>query len=253
MSEAAFFNALVIGWFLIALLTFASLFFITAPYGRHARKGWGPRISSRAGWIVMETPAVLTITLFYLLGDRVGEPVPSIFLGLWLLHYVHRAWIYPFRRRGGVETMPLSIALMGVFFNGVNGYLQGRYLFTLSEPYALAWIGDPRFLIGTVVFLVGFAMNLHSDQILLNLRRPGETGYKIPRGGMYRFVTSPNYFGEIVEWFGWALLTWSISGVAFLAWTFANLAPRARAHHEWYRKTFPDYPKERKSLIPGIF
>ena len=58
---------------------------------------------------------------------------------------------------------------------------------------------------------------------------------------------------EIVEWLGWALLTWSPAGLAFAAWTMANLVPRARAHHRWYRERFPDYPARRKALVPGLF
>jgi len=33
-------------------------------------------------------------------------------------------------------------------------------------------------------------------------------------------------------------------------WTIANLAPRALANHKWYKETFPEYPSQRKALIP---
>jgi steroid 5-alpha reductase family enzyme len=96
-------------------------------------------------------------------------------------------------------------------------------------------------------------INVHSDHILRNLRKPGGIGYKIPRGGLFRWITSPNYFGEIMEWCGWAIATWSLAGIAFAAFTFANLAPRAWSHHKWYNKTFSNYPKNRKAIIPFIF
>jgi protein-S-isoprenylcysteine O-methyltransferase Ste14 len=66
-------------------------------------------------------------------------------------------------------------------------------------------------------------------------------------------VSSPNYLGEITIWLGWALATWSLPGLAFAFWTVANLLPRARANHTWYRQTFPDYPAERKALIPKVW
>ena len=103
------------------------------------------------------------------------------------------------------------------------------------------------------MFLLGFAINLQSDSILRSLRKPGETDYKVPHGGLYRFVSCPNYLGEIVEWSGWALMTWSLPGLAFALYTFANLAPRALKHHRWYQEKFADYPKERKALIPGLW
>jgi hypothetical protein len=52
---------------------------------------------------------------------------------------------------------------------------------------------------------------------------------------------------------GWAVATWSLSGLAFATWTAANLAPRARANHRWYLETMPDYPPERKALLPGVW
>ena len=96
-------------------------------------------------------------------------------------------------------------------------------------------------------------MNRWADLNLRGLRRPGETGYNIPYGGLFVWVSCPNYLGEIIEWFGWALATWSLSGLAFAAWTLANLAPRARSHHAWYHANFPEYPAERKALFPLIW
>jgi len=43
------------------------------------------------------------------------------------------------------------------------------------------------------------------------------------------------------------------AGLAFAVWTIANLAPRARSNHKWYRETFPDYPENRKALLPGVW
>jgi len=104
------------------------------------------------------------------------------------------------------------------------------------------------------VFLAGWVINLHSDSIIRNLRQAGDSGHYIPRGGMFRYVTSANYLGELVEWLGWALLTWSWAGAVFALWTFANLAPRAATHHRWYREKFgEDYPAQRKRLLPFIY
>jgi len=74
-----------------------------------------------------------------------------------------------------------------------------------------------------------------------------------PHRGLFRYVSSPNYLGEIVEWIGWGVATWSLPGAAFALWTIANLTPRALANHKWYKKTFPQYPSKRKALVPFIF
>jgi hypothetical protein len=111
---------------------------------------------------------------------------------------------------------------------------------------------DPRFIVGALLFWFGYVLNQHSDRVLINLRGDGQTGYKIPYGGGYRFVSCPNYLGEMVEWGGWALACWNPGALAFFVWTVANLAPRAIKTHRWYRESFPDYPPRRKALLPFI-
>jgi protein-S-isoprenylcysteine O-methyltransferase Ste14 len=235
----------------LAPIILISLLFTTAPYGRFGRKGWGPEIDATAGWVAMELPAVLVVGGCFLSSSR-WDAASVLFVALWELHYVQRALVFPFLRRGGAKTMPFAVAAMAVAFNGMNGYLNGRGIFALAPPRGAAWLADPRLLVGVALFLGGMAINWQSDRILRGLRAPGDTGYHVPRGGLYRFISCPNYFGEIVEWTGWAIATWSPAGAAFALWTFANLAPRALASHRWYRAQFADYPRERKALIPFV-
>ena len=72
---------------------------------------------------------------------------------------------------------------------------------------------------------------------------------------MFRYVTSANYFGEIVEWTGFAILTWSLSGAVFAVWTFANLVPRANTIYNKYSGMFGDEMRKLhlKRVIPFIY
>ena len=238
--------------FALAAVTLVSLLRIKAPYGRHyPGTGWGPEIPNRTGWILMELPATLVFASVYALGDAAAETVPLILLGMWQCHYLNRNLIYPLRIRSGGRKMPVLVVASGFVFNLVNAYVNARVISHLGE-YGVAWLGDPRFLTGLAVFLGGFALNVRSDNILLRLRRPGTSGYSIPRGGAFRYVSCPNYLGELIEWAGWALATWSLAGLAFFAYAVANLLPRALSHHRWYRERFEDYPAGRRALIPGI-
>ncbi|NVM44306.1 MAG: DUF1295 domain-containing protein [Candidatus Lokiarchaeota archaeon] len=231
---------------------FILLFFISAPYGQHIRKGWGPNINNKLGWFLMEIPTVVIFLILYFIGGRTTSIISIFFLIIWMVHYGQRTFIFPFLIRGK-EPMPLTIISFGFIFNGINTYLQARWIYTLSALYPNEWIFSPFFIIGASIFIIGIIINLHSDNIIRRLRKPGETEYKIPYGGMFRWVSSPSYFGEITEWVGWAILTWSFPGLVFVAWTFANLAPRALSHHKWYLETFPDYPKNRRALIPLVY
>ena len=253
VTEKAFFNDILIGWFILAAVVFLALIFVAAPYGRHIRSGWGPAINNRAGWVIMEAAAPIVFAICFILGGNTNTVTTLVFLGLWQLHYIHRAFIYPFGLRSRSKGMPLIIVGFGLLFNTVNGYLNGRYIFTFSGGYTNEWLGDPRFLVGVLLFITGFAINRSADGILKNLRKPGESGYGIPHGGLYRWVSCPNYLGEVIIWVGWAVATWSLPGLAFATWTAANLIPRARLHHAWYREHFPDYPPERRAFLPGIW
>jgi hypothetical protein len=244
-------------WGLVAIaaagaLTFVVLLFVPAPYGRHARPGWGPGVPARLAWVLMELPAPLVFALVFFRGEHAGRLVPLLLLGLWQLHYLQRTFVFPLLMRAGAKRTPLVTAGLAFVFNCANGALNAYAISHGALRHDAAWLGDPRFAIGVALFLAGYAINLHADAVLRRLRRPGETGYRIPRGGLYRFVSCPNYLGEILEWCGFALAAWTWAAAVFAGFTIANLLPRALAHHRWYRETFPDYPPERKALVPGL-
>ncbi len=253
MKESTFF-LIVYAWIIVAVLIFPLVMMIVAPYGRHTTRKWGALIDNRTGWILMELPALLVFAGFFLGGSGERPGVTWIFFSLWVLHYIHRTLIFPFRLRTRGKKMPLAIVFMAIGFNFVNGFINGYYLGNLAthEMYPLAYLADFRFLGGFALFFIGMAINWHSDTVLIRLRKPGESGYMIPRGGLFRLVSCPNHFGEIVEWSGYALMTWCSPAVAFTLWTVANLLPRALHHHKWYRQAFPEYPAGRKALIPWL-
>ena len=253
MSERDIFPVLLAGWFVLAAGTFVGLFFFTAPYGRYSRRNWGPKVGDALGWVLMEASAPAVFAACFALGRFSFAGCLPVIFAIWEAHYIHRSFIYPFMLRGREKRMPLVVALAGFFFNGVNAYMNGRFLFNFSGGFPMVWLASPPFIAGFALFVAGFVVNRWADLKLRSLRAPGESDYKIPHGGLYRYVSCPNYLGEIMEWVGWAVLTWSLAGASFAVWTAANLVPRARANHAWYRRTFPDYPAGRKALVPFVW
>lgn len=250
MTDSLFY-LLVYVWIVTGLVAFPFVLKIIAPYGRHTTRGWGPLLPNRLGWIIMESPALLVFAGFYLFGSVPHNSVTWLFFSLYLFHYVNRTVIFPLRLRTPGKMMPVSIVLMALCFNFVNGFINGYYLGWLAD-YPLSWFTDPRFICGIILFISGLLINWQADNILIHLRKPGETGYVIPKGGFFNYVSCPNHFGEIVEWSGFALMTWSSPALAFALWTLVNLMPRALHHHKWYREHFADYPEKRKALFPFI-
>jgi hypothetical protein len=197
----------------------------------------------------MELPSFAIILFFYINSNQ--SAFAKMLSVLWLMHYLNRTFIFPLRIRTRGKEMPLIIVLSAIGFNIVNAWLNGYFLANLetyNDHSFLEW----NFFMGAALFSVGFAINQISDHRLINLRKPGETGYKIPKGFLFEFISCPNHFGELVQWFGFALMAWNFPAVCFFVWTAANLIPRSRKHHKWYEENFTDYPENRKAILPGI-
>jgi hypothetical protein len=246
----SYFRIAVLAWIGLALVLFPIQLFVTAPYGRHVHSGWGPRISNRLGWFVMEFVSLAVFDALFLTGPA-GKTAPAwIFFALWTAHYTNRSLIYPWRTRTRGKSMPLVIVASAIAFNVVNAGLNGYFLGTLAD-YPVSWLGDPRFVAGLLLFVSGAVTNLWADDRLISLRS-ATAEYSVPKGQLFERISCPNLFGEIVEWCGFALMCWSLPALSFAVWTAANLIPRALSHHRWYREKFADYPEARKAVIPFL-
>lgn len=240
----------------IAIVVFVSLYFVKAGYGKFISDKWGWMINNKLGWVLMEAPVCLLMIVFWWVSDRTWEIVPLVIFIIFESHYVQRAFIFPCLIRGK-SKMPISVMLMGIVFNIANAIMQGYWIFFLSpaDKYTASWLTTPQFIIGTILFYTGWYVNLDSDRRIRNLRQPGDTKHYLPHGGMFNYVTSANYFGELEEWLGFAILTWSFSGLVFFIWTFANLVPRADAIYQLYQKEFGAEMegKRLKRVFPFIY
>jgi len=237
-------------WLILAFPIFLLLLKIRAPFGRHTSLKWGAVIENKWGWFVMELPALLVCSgLYFILVDSMG--LEGWFVIMWIIHYFYRSCIFPFRLRTKGKSMPWAVVLMGVGFNSVNGFFCGYY-FSMLADYPAEYIWQWNFVFGLLLFVGGMLVNWRADNMLINLRKKSGQGYRIPQGFLFRWVSSPNLLGEIVEWSGFALMVWALPTTAFAIWTSANLIPRALAHHQWYLREFPSYPPERKAIIPFI-
>ena len=252
MTAYLIYNAILLPWLGVAVFIFILLFFVTAPYGRFSESNWGPMISSTVGWIIQEAVSPIVFGYFFIIGTSIKTPVMWIFFIIWIGHYFNRSFIYPFRQHKAKNRMPITIMLSAVFFNIINGFTNGYYLGSIVSNEYNNYFFESNFILGMFIFIIGLVINLKSDNILINLKKENQ-GYQIPQGFLYRYISCPNYFGEILEWLGFAIMTWCLPGSIFAIWTMANLIPRAVAHHAWYKSKFKDYPVDRKAIIPFIF
>lgn len=243
-----------------AVAVFIALNFVEAGYGMLLDPKWGKAINNKTAWFCMEFPIFMAMIIIWLCSPHRFDITPLVFLIIFEIHYFERVFIFPFLIKGK-NKMPLTIMLMGLCFNILNAMMQGYWIFfeayrTNPDPYPVSWLWSPQFIIGLTLFITGFCINIHSDHIIRNLRKSDEDrNHYLPKGGVFDYVTSANYFGEIIEWLGFAILTWSLSGFVFFLWTFANLVPRARSIYKKYQLEFGEEMKGKnlKRVFPFIY
>ena len=237
-------------WIFIALISFVALLKINAPYGKFFNKNFGFSLPYKTGWFIQEIISPLSLFIFYFLSTKnIENKIVWFFLIIWILHYIYRSIIFPLRMGKNSSRIPILIIMSAVIFNIVNGFTNGYYLGVTKYPaqYYLEY----NFIIGLVLVVVGFYINFKADNTLISLKSKNK-GYLIPKGNMYNYISCPNYFGEMIEWLGFSIMTLSFPAFIFFIWTVANLFPRALATHKWYQKEFKEYPKKRKAIIPFI-
>ena len=229
-----YFQYLIYGMTALAVVVFISLYFVTAGYGQFRTRQWGWSINNKVAWTLMEAPVFVTmLAIWWTSGHSLHVPELLLFL-LFELHYFQRSFVFPWLMTGK-SRMPVAIMLMGITFNVINGVMQGGGLFWYPNPdfaegsaYLLRW----NAIVGIALFIIGLAVNWHSDHVIRHLRQPGDTRHYLPQRGMYRYVTSANYLGELTEWVGFALA----------------------AIHKKYRTEFGDSAVgNRKRIIPFIY
>ena len=221
---------------------------LTPPFERSVALSYPSLLSylipGKLTWCTMElvSPVCFIIAL-YTHSHSLTQPQLITSL-LFITHYVNRSIIYPLFNPSQ-SASHLLVLLSATAFNTANGSLQGWYAARVEKIDC----------IGVSVMVLGFSGNVYHDVLLFNTKRRAKGGYAIPSGGLFDYVSFPNYFCEWIEWLGYALATksWLHSPpFTFLLALIAVMLPRAYNGQRWYRARFNDYPASRKIVIPYI-
>lgn len=288
----------------IIVIPLSMLFFshVPTPYGRFFKEDiWGPTLDEKHAWAIMEaTGLIMFLIFYYLYGCNKLSYTPLLFLGLWCFHYINRAIIYPYAiMKQKHKKFPLILVILGFFYLSMFSYLNSKNV-SCNPKYTDEWYKSPTFIIGVIIFFIGFIINVWADIKIRLLKKKSDSKkdddkkeiideetenfenketnfyeegkfnfnkmfdsdvyfsdickkqYYLPEGGLYDLVSSPNYLGEILEWSGWAIATWSLPGLLFALGAVGCIGVRSIHTHKWYKDCFKDYPKNRKALIPFI-
>lgn len=91
--------------------------------------------------------------------------------------------------------------------------LQGLFMVLISFSAAVAVFGPSRVgffgVIGTFLWILGFVFESLGDwQLRKFIKNPHNKG-KIMKDGLWKYTRHPNYFGEVAQWWGIFLITFS--------------------------------------------
>ena len=241
------------GWYGLGILAVSILASqkIKASYGRHfTPSSFLPTVNGKAGWMIMEMISPATMVLVFNTFKSQGPVLSTgrILFLFWLAHYFNRSF-YAVIRSPSVKQSRLDIVVFSAVFNAINAGWIG---YDLADLNTQAFELSIKTLAGLALFVSGMVTNIQMDYQLQDARQKAGGQYILPDWGLYKYILSPNYASEIVEWTGFALLQGRESAWAFVFWTICNLAPRARSHLLWYKEKFGEKVADRTSIIPYV-
>ncbi|XP_045116643.1 3-oxo-5-alpha-steroid 4-dehydrogenase 1-like [Portunus trituberculatus] len=178
-----------------------------------------------------------------------GSVVNQLCLGMFIMHFFQRCFISPLLMASQKPTrfLPFLLAFLTQIYNGI---LHGVYFVNYYRYNDEEWFYKPNFYIGFVLFLYGMKINIGADSILRKSEMQSQL--QLPKGGWFEKISCPDYFGEIVEMWGYALASLAPPALVLASTTTLLLAHRARQSHQWYLKKYEDYPRTRKAVFPFL-
>lgn len=201
-------------------------------------------IPTRLGmFIIYSTPliALVVSALSYLLHPTL---IQACVFGALFIHFSKRfletQLLHIFSGPVGIFTV-----LVAASFYSLAAFMIG-YLNHQPLPALDNW-----FYLGLVLFPVGIVGNFVHHKILANLRRDKQD-YFIPEGCLFRLMVCPHYLFEIITWLGIALMSRHLAAFLAVGFMLAYLSARSLRTLDWYREKFPNFPSDRKAILPFI-
>ena len=216
------------------------------PYGKFRTRGG---INSRAGLALAYAIPVFVYVVVWIEGrGTLDTPYRSIVYGAFLLHFTRRILEICFVNTYSRPTALRALVAIAVLYSGAAASCAFFQVRTLEPPSKLLLV------IGGITFIFGELLNAYHHWLLARVCVSRSSSYSVPRGGLFRWVASPHYVGEIFSFLGYAMLSdlLPVWGTALAA--SAYLSARANSTLEWYRREMPlRIPPGWRRLVPFIY
>ncbi|KAM3392034.1 hypothetical protein ACQJBY_013268 [Aegilops geniculata] len=220
--------------------------------GQQQNKGGtgGAQLAGRHGMLVAYAPALVAAAASFVVPGAVEGLRAELLAAALAVHFLKRVLEVLFIHRYS-GNMPLNTAL-----TISSSYLLSAITMIYAQHLAVE-LPDPTTNLlypGMLLFAVGIAGNFYHHYLLSQLRKGGDDdkGYKIPKGGLFEFVTCPHYLFEITGFFGFAMISQTVYALTMASGTAAYLVGRSFATRRWYKSKFEEFPASIKALVPYI-
>ena len=182
---------------------------------------------------------------------------PLIIGAMLTIHFLKRSLETLFLHKYSGSTDLGTAIFIGIYYTLVSIIVS---YFSVQVPLS---VYDKNIcLLGITFFFLGQIGNFYHHYLLAALRKDNKItskgieqikNYKIPKGGLFDYVTMPHYFFELISWLGIALTAQQVNSFLVFCSMFSYLAGRSVATNQWYKDNIPGYPSKRKNLVPFIF
>lgn len=247
-------------WILVAFACCIPVFFLAEAtgwmsfgYSKFAQRERRWSLPSRLGMFIIYFPAVFAYPLIFTYMEGPSSSWHTWCMALVVAHFAKRCLETLFLHKySGVTNLGSTLLISSLYT--LVALLLGYFAATDMKLSLLnSTVLKPLVVVGIVLWFVGTGINFYHHWLLARLRKPGETGYVLPTGGLFRWIACPHYFGEIVAWFGYAFLFHHIAAYIIAATMTAYLMGRSHNTVKWYRERLEGVPSNWKRLFPFVY
>lgn len=226
----------------------------------------------------MEVPGFITVLYcMFTIPDQLGlDSLPWgnwTMAGIYTLHYIYRAIIFPWAQPTMSPIHPF-VFVSAAAWQIVNGLSIGGWLAGYGPQTEGDWAGRLYYIeVGLVIWGWGLLGNMFHDDDLREIRRSvirrreeqaakgGKSAesveklYMLPKNGLFHYVLYAHYLCEWIEWAGfWMIGGWAcVPARSFLLNEISTMLPRALSGKRWYIEKFgKEQVGSRKAVIPGL-
>lgn len=222
-------------------------------------KDLGPQVGWRTVFVLEYLGPLLIHCFFFYYGNEFiwkGQVarksfVQTVAFVMVAFHYGKRLFESVFVHRFSHSTMPISSLVKNCLHYYLIGGVGIAYFLYSPHYEKILSPGEVRLLSG--LFFLCEGLNFYSHLLLMSLRPVGSKVRKIPEGGLFKFVSCPNYLFEALAWGVFAYFTGLPSAWLFAGLSFWQMQAWAQKKQARYLREFSDYPKERKAIIPFVW